>query len=427
MSFFKYKRYNLFCENVKVTDVCEKVKTPFYLYSHNSIVDNYSKLSKLLKGTNTVIAYSVKANSNLSILKVLANKGAGADIVSIGELMRAKKAGMPSNKIVYSGVGKNEAEISAALEAHIQQFNVESLEELYTIAKVASQKSISADIALRVNPDIIAGGHPKISTGKKTDKFGIPMKEARKIYDIAKELKTINVVGVDIHIGSQILDIKPFKMAFDKIVQFTNELELGGHNIKNIDLGGGIGINYLHKEDSNFVGAYTNLVKDVYKKTKKNIIIEPGRFLIANTGILVTKVLYRKKTENKEFLIVDAGMNDFIRPALYDATHNIGTIYKRNIKKDQIVYEVVGPICETADILVKKAYLNKNIKQEDYLFIDNVGAYGATMSSNYNSKDIASEVLVSKNQFSLIKKRIKTEDFLNYEKIAPWLKKKSDL
>ena len=423
MNFFKYKRYNFFCEDIKIADICESIKTPFYLYSHNAITNNYNKLSKLLKGTNNVIAYSVKANSNLSILKVLQNIGAGADIVSIGELKRAKMAGIPSNKIVYSGVGKNKSEISAALDFNIQQFNIESLEELYTIAKIASEKGISANIALRVNPDIIAGGHPKISTGKKTDKFGIPIKEAKKIYDIARDLKNINVVGVDIHIGSQILDLKPFKKAFDTIIKFTNELEMEGHNIKNIDLGGGIGISYLQQEDNNFVAEYANLVKKVYKRTNKKIFIEPGRFLIANAGILVTKILYKKTTANKEFLIVDAGMNDFIRPALYDAKHKIRPVnYGKKI--DQAIYEVVGPICETADILIKKAYLDKNIKQDDYLFIDNVGAYGAVMSSSYNSKDMACEVLVNKNQFSLIKEKIRTEDFLKFEKIAPWLNKK---
>lgn len=423
MNFFKYKRYNLFCEDIEIAEVCKSIHTPFYLYSHNAIIDNYNKISSLLKGTNTVIAYSIKANSNLSILKILERIGAGADIVSIGELKRARMAGINAKKIVYSGVGKNKSEISAALDFNIQQFNVESLEELYTIAKIANQKSTSANIALRVNPDITAGGHPKISTGKKTDKFGIPLIEAKKVYAIAKELKNINVVGVDIHIGSQILDIKPFKKAFSKIIQFTNELEKDGHNIKNIDLGGGIGINYLKKEDSNFVKQYANLIKEVYKKTNKKIFIEPGRFLIANSGVLVTKVLYRKKTENKKFLIVDAGMNDFIRPALYDAKHIIKPI-KMHKKTTQDIYEVVGPICETADILVKKAFLDKNIKQDDYLFIDNAGAYGAVMSSNYNSKDIANEVLVNKNKFSLIKEKIKTEDFLKYEKLAPWLKKK---
>jgi diaminopimelate decarboxylase len=423
MNFFKYKSYNLFCENIQVAEICKSVQTPFYLYSHNSIINNYKKISRLLTDTNTIVAYSVKANSNLSILKILEKIGAGADIVSIGELKRARMAGITSDKIVYSGVGKKKSEISAALDFNIQQFNVESIEELITIDKIANQKNTTANIALRVNPDIIAGGHPKISTGKKTDKFGIPLIEAKKVYAIARNLKNINVVGVDIHIGSQILDIKPFKKAFNKIIQFTNELEIDGHNIQNIDLGGGIGVNYLQQEDSDFVKEYANLIKEVYKKTNKKIFIEPGRFLIANAGILVTKVLYRKITENKNFLIVDAGMNDFIRPALYDAKHKIKPI--NNGKKiNQDIYEVVGPICETADILVKNAFLDKNIKQDDYLFIDNVGAYGSVMSSNYNSKDIANEVLVNKSKFSLIKEKIKTEDFLKYEKVAPWLKKK---
>ena len=424
MNFFKYKRYNLFCENIKVAEVCRSIETPFYLYSQNAIINNYKKISRLLKGANTVIAYSVKANSNLSILKILEKIGAGADIVSIGELKRAITAGISSNKIVYSGVGKNKSEISDALDFNIEQFNVESLEELLTIAKIANQKNLLANVALRVNPDITAGGHPKISTGKKTDKFGIPLKEAKKVYAIARDLKSINVIGVDIHIGSQILNIKPFKKAFNKIIQFTNELEKDGHNIKNIDLGGGIGINYLQEEEnSNFLIEYTNLIKEVFKRTNKKIFIEPGRFLIANSGVLITKVLYRKITENKKFLIVDAGMNDFIRPALYDAKHIIKPVNNsKKINKD--VYEVVGPICETADILIKNAFLDKNIKQDDYLFINNVGAYGAVMSSNYNSKDIANEVLVNKNKFSLIKEKIKTEDFLKFEKVAPWLKKK---
>ena len=423
MKFFKYKKNNLYCENIRVTDICSKMDTPFYLYSYNSIINNFYKLERLLKGVNSIIAYSVKANSALSILKTLANCGAGADIVSIGELKKALRSGIPNKKIVYSGVGKSKEEISYALENDIEQFNIESLEELIVLSKVAYEKNLDARVAVRINPDIAAGGHPKISTGKKADKFGVSIDKAKKIYNLAKELKNIHIVGIDIHIGSQILDTTPFKNAFKKVIKFSEYLEKEGHKIINIDIGGGIGINYNSDlENNKFVQEYIDLVKNIYKKTGKRIILEPGRFLIANCGILVTKVLYNKKTENKHFLIVDAGMNNLMRPALYNAKHLIMPLI-RNSKAKLINYDVVGPICETADILVKKAKLPKEICEEDLLFIDKVGAYGSVMASSYNSKDLVSEILVKDEIFFEIKERIKTEDLIKFEKIAPWLKK----
>jgi diaminopimelate decarboxylase len=424
MKFFRYKIQNYFCENVNISDICKNIQTPFYLYSNNALIHNYNTLNKLFKGLNFIIAYSVKANSNLSILKTLANCGAGADIVSMGELKKAVKADIPTNKIVYSGVGKSKEEIIFALKKNIEQFNVESVEELLTIADLASQLNIKANIALRVNPDISAGGHPKISTGKKTDKFGIPIEEAKKVYAIAKELKNINIKGIDIHIGSQIRSIKPFERAFKKVLDFCHQLESIGYKIENIDLGGGVGINYIGEEDNLiFLKSYVALIKKIFKKTNKKIIIEPGRLLVANSGILVTKVLYTKTTEKKRFLIIDAGMNDLMRPALYDAKHLIRPLIKKTKNKIMQSFEVVGPICETADIMVKSTNLYKSVKQGDYYFIDKVGAYGYVMASNYNSKGIASEVLVSDSRYLEVKRRIKTEDFLKYEKIAPWLKK----
>ena len=425
MLFFKYKNNNLFCENIKVSDICKKFETPFYLYSSTALVNNYKNLDKLLKGINYLIAYSVKANSNLSVLKTFANCGSGADVVSIGELKKAINVGIPSSKIVYSGVGKSNEEIAYALKVNIEQFNVESLEELENISRIAQQMNVVANIALRVNPDISAGGHPKISTGKKTDKFGIPISESKKIYKLAREMRYINVKGIDIHIGSQICNLSPFKKAFKKVLNFCIELDSLGFDIKNIDLGGGIGINYnSEKQDLRFLNNYVNLIKNTFKKTNKKIIIEPGRFLVASTGILVTKVLYKKIIDNKNFLIIDAGMNDLMRPALYDAKHSIKPLEKKIKYQATKKFEVVGTICETADVMVKGAKIYKTVKKGDFYFIDKTGAYGHVMSSSYNSKSIASEVMINKNEYAEIKKRINTEDLLKFEKTASWLRKK---
>ena len=423
MHNFKYKKNNLFCESVKVEEICKNYNTPFYLYSSNTLINNYKLLHKMLKGINFLIAYSVKANSNLSVLKTFAKCGAGADVVSIGELKKTLNAGISSNKIVYSGVGKTKDEIAFALKNKIEQFNVESIEELETVAKIAEQTNALANIALRVNPDISAGGHPKISTGKKTDKFGIPISEAKKVYELAKKFKSLKVVGIDIHIGSQIRHLTPFKKAFKKVLSFCMELDKLGFNIKNIDLGGGIGINYdTDEQDQQFLIEYTNLIKSTFKKTKKKIIIEPGRFLVANAGILVTSVLYKKTIDSKNFLIIDAGMNDLIRPALYDARHIIRPLKKKAKDKTVKKFEVVGTVCETADIVVKNANIYNSVQQGDYYFIDKAGAYGHVMASSYNSKSIASEIMVNKDNYCVIKKRIDPEDILKFERIAPWLK-----
>ena len=423
MIYFKYKGNNLFCEDVKVVEICRNINTPFYLYSSNALIYNYSLLKKLLNGVNFLIAYSAKANSNLSVLKTFAKLGAGADVVSVGELKKVLKAGIPNNKIVYSGVGKTIDEIAFAIKSEIEQFNVESLEELKTIAKIAENKRISANIALRVNPDISAGGHPKISTGKKTDKFGIPISEAKKIYELARKFKYINIKGIDIHIGSQIRSLTPFKKAFKKVLNFCLELDELGFDIKNIDLGGGVGIDYESDvQDLKFLNDYVKLINTIFKKTNKKIIIEPGRFLVANAGVLVTSVLYKKTIDKKNFLIIDAGMNDLMRPALYDAKHIIRPLAKKIRNQTKKKFEVVGTICETADIVIKNAKIYNTVQQGDYYFIDKVGAYGHVMSSSYNSKSIASEIMVNKNKYYVIKKRIDPEDILKFEKIAPWLK-----
>ena len=422
MSSFLYKDSKLYCESVSVEDVCKKIETPFYLYSSDQIINNYKLLSDRLKFCNVLIAYAVKANSNISVLRILAKKGAGADVVSYGELVRAIKAGIPGKKIVFSGVGKSDLEISKAIDHRILQFNVESSHELFTIEKIARDKGVAANISIRVNPDITAGGHPKISTGKKTDKFGISVNEAAKVYKYASDFKYLNVVGVDMHIGSQILDINPFKNSFKKIEKFTRKLKKLKINIKNIDLGGGLGVNYNGMKCSNITKEYTALIKEIYNKTRKKIIIEPGRFIVANAGILVTRILYKKKNDKKNFLIVDTGMNDFLRPALYDAKHNIKQLKSPACEDNTESFDIVGPICETADVLVERADLFSKVKRGDYLFIDNVGAYGAVMSSTYNSRDLIGEVLVNKGKFYLIRKRMSSDNFIKLEKIPNWLK-----
>ncbi len=422
MNSFSYQDSKLFCEQVSVEDICKKVDTPFYLYSSNTIVEKYNSLASNLKNSNVLIAYAVKASSNIAILRLLAKKGAGADVVSYGELIRALKAGIPANKIVYSGVGKKDFEISKAIEEQILQFNVESFEELLSIQKIAKEKNMRANIAIRINPDIEAGGHPKISTGKKTDKFGISEKEALKAYIYAMQLPNIKIVGVDMHIGSQILKIKPFRSSFKKIEKFCTKLESKNIKIKNIDLGGGIGINYTSSKALSIRADYIKLLKEMSFRTKKKIIVEPGRFLSADSGILVTKVLYKKQNEKKNFLIIDAGMNDFIRPALYEASHNVEQVVKRSKNIDKEAYDIVGPICETADVMLEEATFDTVVNVNDYLYIDKVGAYGSAMASTYNSRNLVPEILVYKKKYSFIRRVMTANEFLKLEEIPEWLK-----
>ncbi len=422
MEYFTYKKNQLYCEGVSIKNLCDEIETPFYIYSSNKIIDNFKILNNALKNVDCLIAFAVKANSNISILKTLGKCGSGADVVSYGELKKAIAAGIKPNKIVFSGVGKKNKEIEEALSAKILQFNIESLDELETVANIAKDKKLIANIAMRVNPDIKAGGHPKISTGKKTDKFGISMNKAFEAYSFAKENKYLNIVGVDMHIGSQILNIKPFKSAFNKLLKFTLKLEKLGHKIQNIDLGGGIGVDYTSKSNKNFIKEYLKLIVDIQKKLKKKLIIEPGRFLVADTGILVSKVIYKKSNENKNFIIIDAGMNDFMRPALYASKHQVNTLIKKNNALKYSIYDIVGPICETTDTLAKSIKLPKEIKKDDYIYIEKTGAYGSVMASNYNTRETIQEVLVKDDKYESIKDKIKVRELIKQEKIASWLK-----
>lgn len=421
MSNFSYKHGILHIEDISALDIEKKCKTPVYVYSESCLVNNFMKLEnalnlKLGKNQPKLIAYSVKSNSNIAVINVLQKLNSGADVVSSGELKRAKKAGIEGNKIVFSGVGKTDEDLALALDYNVLQFNVESLAELENLSKIATTKNMIAPIAFRINPDIDAGGHEKISTGGSNTKFGIPFDQALDSYNYAKTLPGIKVVGIDIHIGSQITELEPFNLAFDKVILLYNRLMEAGHNILNIDLGGGIGIPYDKSIVPFLIEDYAELVKQKFNLINCKLIFEPGRYITANAGILLTKVIRKKQSYNNDFIIVDAAMNDILRPALYDANHEIISVEETKNKKEMIEYQVVGPICETGDILNKNVKLN-DIKQDDLLAISNAGAYGAVMSSQYNSRDLIPEIMISKNKVNTIRKRITIEDFLSYEVI----------
>ncbi len=420
--FFYNENNSLMCDEVPLDEVVKQLGTPLYVYSSSIIEYNYKKLYGSLSLIKPLVAYSVKANSNISIIKKLSLLGAGADVVSLGELKRSIISGIPGNKIVFSGVGKQPEEISEALDAKILQFNVESVEELKLISQVAITKKLKAPIALRVNPNVNAGGHPKISTGKDTDKFGIPYTEAKKIYGMASELEGIKIVGIDMHIGSQIMDLEPFKNSFNKISSLINQLRDIGHNIINLDVGGGLGIPYTKEENSDLLfSGYIKMLIELKKKLNLKIILEPGRFLVGNAGILLTKILYKKLIDKKNFLIVDAGMNDFLRPALYSAKHRVDSLNIDKKDKEFMNFDIVGPICETADTIAENISLPKSINSGSYLFVRSVGAYGSVMSSNYNTRGLIAEAFIEGKKYEIIRKKQSIEDIIKNEKIASWL------
>ena len=421
MDNFSFKGGLLHVDDVSILAIEKKCTTPAYIYSELCLSNNYKSFEKALekklgKGRPKLIAYSVKANSNIAVINVLKNLGSGADVVSSGELKRVKKAGINGEKIVFSGVGKTKEELTFALDSNVMQFNIESIPELEMLSEIASSKNKEAPIAFRINPDIDAGGHEKISTGGSNTKFGIPYIDALNVYEYAKNLPGIKVVGIDIHIGSQITDLEPFKMAFNKVLLLYKELKENGHNIVNIDLGGGIGVPYDNNTKPFHIDKYADLINQKFGALDCKLIFEPGRYITANAGILLTKVIINKESYNNNFLIIDAAMNDILRPALYDAYHEVISV-KENIKGQELIdYEVVGPICETGDIICRKAALNK-IESGDLLAIKFAGAYGAVMSSGYNSRDLVPEIMISSKTINIIRKRILIEDFMSYEDI----------
>ena len=415
---YSYKNKNLHCENINLIELSKKVGSPFYCYSSKILESKYSELTDAFKEEDLLVCFSLKANSNQSIIKTFSSLGSGADVVSIGELKRALKAKIPPNKIVFSGVGKNTDEIIFAIKNKILMINVESISELKQISTQAANLNMIAPISLRVNPDIEAGGNEKISTGKKQDKFGISIKEAIDVYELASNLDNIEIKGIDVHIGSQVNDLEPFEKTFNSIVETITKLKDKNIDIDIIDIGGGIGINYTDEKALN-IKDYAALVSKKLGSLNKNIIIEPGRFLTAESGILVSKIIYIKENESKKFIIVDAAMNDFIRPSLYGSLHNALPIIEDDKERPIESYDVVGPICETGDFFIKD-FKTSQFLEGNLLAITNVGAYGSVLSSNYNSRPSIAEIIIKDDSYSVIKKRQDIEEMIDQDSLADW-------
>ena len=404
----------MFCEEVPVSAIAEKVGTPFYLYSHATLKRHFLIFDEAFHGLNRIVCYSAKANSNISILKLFADLGGGLDIVSGGELYRGLKAGIAPEKIVYSGVGKRVDEIDFALNTGILMFNVESIEELARIDERAGLLNRKAPVAIRVNPDVDPKTHPYISTGMKTNKFGIDTKTAIEAYQAASRLANIDIIGVDCHIGSQITEVGPFEDALANLKRLIGHLREMGISIRYLDMGGGLGITY-DDESPPQPGEYARAIVDALKGESVHLILEPGRVVVGNAGALVTRVLYRKEGPEKTFLITDAGMNDLMRPMLYQAYHAIQPVDRKNA--NVIVADVVGPICESSDFLAKDREV-PDARSGDLLAVMSAGAYGYTMSSNYCSRLKVPEVMASGDQFRIIKARQSYEDLVAGETVT---------
>ncbi len=420
MNHFHYKDGVLCAEDVRLDLLAEAVGTPFYCYSSATLARHYRVFAEALpKGS--LIAFSVKANGNMAVLKTLARLGAGADVVSGGELAKALAAGIPAAKIVFSGVGKTRAEMRSALEAGIYQFNVESEPELAALNEVAGSLGMRAPITLRINPDVDAKTHAKITTGTAETKFGIPFARARQAYGHAAKLGNIEIVGIDVHIGSQITDLEPFEAAFGLIGELVTSLRDDGHSITRLDLGGGLGVPY---ENSNMPppdpGAYGAMVARMTRDLGCSLSFEPGRLIAANAGVLVSRVIYVKQGEAKTFLIIDAGMNDLLRPALYEAHHEIAAVREPAVGAPRRKYDVVGPVCETSDLFAAGRPLPE-LKSGDLVAILSAGAYGAVMASDYNARPAAAEVLVSGEQWGIVRPRESYAELIAKDRIPDWL------
>lgn len=411
MHFFNYIDGELYAEDVPVIELIKKFGSPLYIYSYSTLVRHVRAYKEAFCDFPHLICYAVKANSNLAILRLFSKLDVGADIVSGGELFRALKAGIKPSKIVFAGVGKNDEEIEYALKNDILMFNVESEAELLKINEISKKLRKKASVALRVNPDIDPKTHKYIATGLKTSKFGIPIEKAIEYYKLAKSLKNIKVIGIHKHIGSQITDTNTYVDALSKIISLYEKLHAIDLNIEYIDIGGGLGITYKDEEPP-LPKDLAEAISPIIQNMNGKIILEPGRSIVGNAGIMLTKVLYVKSTESKNFLIVDAGMNDLIRPTLYGSYHEIKPLKPKNGKK--IVADIVGPICESGDFLAKDREIEK-VSPGDYLAVMSAGAYGFTMSSNYNSRPRAAEVLVRGDTYALIRKRETYKDLIKNE------------
>ena len=414
LSILKLKEKKFYIENVLIEDIAKKFSTPSYIYSKENILNNYLNFKNQFDGMDNLICFSVKSNPNIAILNLLANNGSGFDIVSGGELQRVITAKGDPQKVVFSGVGKSKEDIELAIKHDILTFNVESESELYRIQNAAKKLNKKANISIRVNPNVDPKTHPYISTGLKKNKFGVDEKNAILMYKIAKKLDSINIKGIDCHIGSQITELKPFEDSIKKLMELINHLKSIDIFIKHIDIGGGIGIKYSKEEPPTF-SDYAKTVKNILQDTDLKIIFEPGRALIGKSGVLLTEVEFIKNGPEKNFVIVNAAMNDLMRPTLYDAFHEIINLSESKSQKKK--YDIVGPICETGDFLGKDRLLS--VEENNILAILDVGAYGMSMSSNYNSRPKASEIIVDDDKFYTIRNRETFADLINKEQLLP--------
>lgn len=423
MHHFEYRDGVLHAENIPLDRLAGEIGTPFYCYSAATLRRHYSVFADAFKGQDTLVAFSVKSLSNIAILSLLAKLGAGADVVSGGELFRALKAGIPGEKIVFSGVGKTRAEMADALKAGICQFNVESEAELIALDEVARSMNVRAPVALRVNPDVAAGTHDKISTGRKTDKFGISWSIAADVYAKAAKMDGIDVSGVDVHIGSQITDLAPFGAAFSKVAALVSTLRDQGHDIRRLDLGGGLGVPYHHQDGTPpppHPLDYAKVIQETASHLDLQLIFEPGRMIAGNAGIMVARVTYLKENEGRHFAILDCGMNDLIRPALYDAWHDIVPVTEPAEGVGSTLVDIVGPVCESTDRFARNREMPP-LKPGDLVAFLTAGAYGAVQGNEYNTRPLAPEVLVDADRHAVIRRRPSYEEMVDRESVPDWM------
>lgn len=421
MDHFLYRDGRLHAEDVAIQDIAAQVGTPFYVYSTATLIRHFKLFDEALDGLDHLVCFAMKAASNQAILKTLGDLGAGMDVVSGGEYLRARAAGVPGERIVFSGVGKTRGEMHQALQGGVRQFNIESEPELYLLNEVALSLGSTAPITIRVNPDVDAKTHAKIATGKSENKFGIPISRAREVYALAARLEGLEIVGIDVHIGSQLTELEPFVAAYRKVAELTETLRADGHNIRRLDLGGGLGIPYTRSNEAPPLPTdYGAMVKRELGHLGCEIEIEPGRLIAGNAGLLVSSVIYVKSGEDREFLILDAAMNDLVRPAMYDAHHDIVPVIEPAAGSEPAVYDIVGPVCESGDTFAKGRPLVAQ-QQGDLVAFRSAGAYGSVMASEYNTRPLIPEVLVNGDQFAVIRARPSYDEIINRDSLPDWL------
>ena len=404
-----------------MAEIAAAVGTPFYVYSTATLERHYRLFDEALAGMEHLVCYAMKAASNIAILKTLARLGAGMDVVSGGEYLRARAAGVPGERIVFSGVGKTRGEMRLALEGGIRQFNVESEPEMEALSGVAISLGLRAPITVRVNPDVDAKTHAKIATGKSENKFGIPISRAREVYALAARLPGLEVIGIDVHIGSQLTDLEPFRLAYQKLADLTHVLRRDGHDIRRLDLGGGLGIPYTSgNEAPPLPSQYGAMIREVLGDLDCEIEIEPGRLIAGNAGLMVSEIIYVKSGEGRDFLILDGAMNDLIRPAMYDAWHDIIPVVQPEPGAEQRPYDIVGPVCESGDTFARQRMMPQ-LSPGDLVAFRSAGAYGAVMASEYNTRPLIPEVLVNGQEFAIIRARPTFDEILNRDTIPEWL------